>query len=243
MDFLKFITNNYVMFYELFGLLIMLFISAHIPLRMKRLTRVALLLLLCSAITHELELWTQTFETITGWRIFLTTLKYTFYPLILFCLIELVSKEKADISVKWKTILTLPILIAIPLYATSQLTGLVFKFTEENHYTSGPLAKLPYIIFAFYMVLFVFRNVIYLKNYSNRNRIIALYICIGAIVGVVLCMIFTEDSNHNPMFISSIVLYYLFIYIHLASIDSLTGLLNRQNYYNDMVIYSKKYRL
>ena len=47
------------------------------------------------------------------------------------------------------------------------------------------------------------------------------------------------DKDYSALFTSAIVLYYLFIYIHLSKIDSLTLLSNRQNYYADMRSNSK----
>ena len=87
MDFIEYLADNYVMFFELVGLLIVLFISAHTPKKIKFYTRLTIaLLFLCSIIT-VFEKWTQTFETLSIWRPILTACKYTIYPLILYIVI------------------------------------------------------------------------------------------------------------------------------------------------------------
>ena len=242
MSFIKYVTDNYVMLYELLGLLIILLISAHIPVLMKKYTRMAIILTLASSMVHVLEAWTQTFETFSGWRAFLTATKYTLYPLILWMLVEIVSivLRHRSVSTKWKLILLIPEFVGIPLYYTSQWSGLIFKYTLDNIYTSGPLSKLPYVIFAVYLLLFLIENNVLLKNYSARNKIIVIYISLGAILGAVLYLAFTENDDFNPIFTSALAFYYLFVYIYMASIDPLTSLLNRQSYYNDMKIHAKK---
>lgn len=237
MDVMKLITDHYVMLYELIGLLIIMLISTHLPGKMKRYTRLTIVLLVISGIVHVFEEWTQTFEHLSYWRIVLTGTKYSIYPLILWSLIEVVSIafRHKSISVKWKFILLIPELIMIPIYYSSQASHLVYYYIPEtNLFCSGPLSLVPYILFGLYMILFIGMNIIQLKNYSLSCKIIACYIPIGAALSVVALFFVTDNPDYNPIFTSSLVFYYLFIYIHMANVDTLTGLLNRQNYYSDM---------
>ena len=50
-------------------------------------------------------------------------------------------------------------------------------------------------------------------------------------------MTFLEDYDFTDLLTSAIVLYYLCFYIHLAKVDSLTKLFNRQSYYQDSITY------
>ena len=47
--------------------------------------------------------------------------------------------------------------------------------------------------------------------------------------------------DYSPVLTSGLVFYYLFIYIHMANVDPLTKLLNRQIYYQD--ISDKGYKI
>ena len=226
--------NNLPMLFELIGLLIILFISVHVSKRIKTYTRLAVFLLLTSILITAFENWTQTFEHLSLWRPILTAFKYSTYPLILIDLILLAFQNIKPISVKWKIIACIPEAICVPIFFSSQWTRLVFYFSEDNHYGGGPLNMLPYILFGIYLVLFVVLNIIYLMNYSIRNRIIALYITLASALIVVVYLIINKTDDYNPIFTSALVFYFLFIYIHMASIDPLTGLRNRQSYYQDI---------
>lgn len=235
MELKDYFLNNFVMFFELIGLIIILFISAHLSKRVKNYTRAAVLLIFISVLVTAFESWTQTFETLSIWRPILTAAKYTIYPLIVIDLIFLISQNFKPLSWKMRLVLLIPELICIPIYFTSQWTHLVFLFSEDNHYGGGILTNLPYFIFAIYLAVFVVLNILYLSNYSVRNRIIALYICLASAACVVVYLIIGKTDDYNPILTSSLVFYYLFIYIHMASIDSLTGLRNRQSYYQDIL--------
>ena len=87
----EYFLNNFPMLFELIGLLIILFISAHISRRVKTYTRLAVLLLLTSILVTAFEGWTQTFERLSLWRPILTAFKYSLYPLILIDLILLAT--------------------------------------------------------------------------------------------------------------------------------------------------------
>ena len=171
MSFSEFIANNYVMIYELIGILIILFISSHISSSIKKYTRYVILLIFTTATVNALELWTQTFPTFNVWRFILTGCKYTLYPVILMLLIAIVTRYNKELPLKARIALCIPELISIPLYFTSQCSKLIYYFTEDNIYHGGPLQYFPYVIFAFYIVVFVAVSISFLKYYSFRDRI------------------------------------------------------------------------
>ena len=53
-------------------------------------------------------------------------------------------------------------------------------------------------------------------------------------------MIFREGRDYSGLISSALLVYYIFIYIHMAKIDPLTGLLNRQSYYKDIKVKEKE---
>jgi len=232
LNILNFFTENYVVLFECVGILFMLGISAHTPARMKRLTFIGILLLIVQTVVYSLEVWTWDFETLTLWRPFLTATQYSLYPFILFVLTMITVKSKLS----WKTnlLLLLPAIAAVPLYYTSQWTHLVCWYHESNHWAPGPLRFLPYGVFALYLLLFLVRNLFFLRSEANQIRWILYLIVFCPAVGVVFYLVTDYPHSYSALFTSSIVLYYLFIYLHFARFDPLTGLLNRQVYYLDM---------
>ena len=228
----SFITSNYVVLFEFVGLLIMLGISAHVPSRMKRLTFTGIILLFIELTLYYVELWTQDFATLSIARPLLTAGKYSIYPFILYVMTMITVKTKLP----WykNFLILLPAMVVIPIYFSSQWTRLVCFFSESNRWAPGPLRYLPYVIFAIYLVLFLVRNIVFLHSETQQIRGILYFIIIAPVVGVLLYLFLDYSDDYSAIFTSSIVLYYLFIYLHFARFDPLTGLLNRQVYYFDM---------
>ena len=228
----EYLKENYVVLFEFVGILVMLGISAHTPARMKRLTFTAVLLMFTQTIVYTLELWTQSFETLSIWRPMLTAAEYSIHPFILFVLTMITVKSK----LRWhlNLLILLPAILVIPLYFSSQWTHLVCWFSESNHWAPGPLRFLPYIVFGLYIILFLVRNLFFLFSETAQIRWILLFIIFAPVAGVVFYYATDYSNNYSLLFTSSILLYYLFVYLHFARFDSLTGLLNRQVYYADM---------
>ena len=231
MDYVSFLTENYVMLIELAGLWILLGLSVHVERRVADLTRLASVLLLLVSLLFHLEQWTQDFPGYTPWRPFLTACVYSLHPLILIVIMEITApleKKKG-----WGLVL-LPAAVCVPLYFTSQWTHLVCWFSQENSYKSGPLARLPYFLFAFYLVVFVWQNIRHFRSHTGGERGFLLYELLAAGAGILLYFLLGIDNDYSAIFAGCLLLYYLFMYIHSAKADPLTGLLNRQCYYREL---------
>lgn len=231
-----FILDNYVMIYELIGLLVMLRISAHISKRRKRITVVIVLLLLLEIIVARVEQWTATFDSLSLARPFLSACDYSIFPFILIFLMLLLEDEKPKLKIL--LFMSLPAAVCSLLYFTSQWTHIVFYFTEDNMYKRGPLAYLPYAMFGAYCVVFIVRNILYFKDYSRVSRIAPVYVTVGSMLGAVCFLLIRNDTHYGPLFMSAILLYYICFYIHMSKVDTLTQLLNRQSYYHDLEQFS-----
>ena len=239
MEFVKFIANNYVMFFELIGILIILRISMHVSSRTKRYTIGTVILLFIAFVLQNVELYLHQFTGVEIWRFLLTAAKYSIYPFIIICILLVVIPHEFKLDTKWRILICLPAIISVPLYFTSQWSHLIMYF--EVHYHGGYLSYWPYAIFAFYLTLFIVFTIVALRKYSRSNRIIALYIAIASVAGVALYIITDITDDYTGIITAALLLYFLFLYIHMASIDTLTGLLNRQSYYQDLKIRCKKF--
>ena len=122
MGLLEYFIDNYVMLYELIGLFAILGISTLLSSRMKRLTISIVVLLLLESVVYKLEGWTQTLTHLSYFRPFFTATLYTMYPLILMLLILLTETDNFS---RRSLVLTIPWLVSIPIYYSSQWTRLV----------------------------------------------------------------------------------------------------------------------
>ena len=234
----EFIIENYTMFLALIGMLIILKISVHVPKRVKVLTLFAIILLAIQTIMFNVERYTQTFDRLSILRPLLTAGQYSIYPIILLVFMIILLDEKAS---KTKMLLLLiPEFICIPLFFTSQWTKLVFYYTDDNHYEGGPLSDLAFILFAFYAIVFLATNIYYFRKFAKMNRIIVEYIVIGSLLGVFAYKLLEAQNDYVELFSIALLLYYLNFYIHMARTDTLTNLLNRQCYYQDMRHYDER---
>ena len=226
---LNYITGHYILLFELAGLLIMLGISVHVSARMKKLTVAVAVLLFAISVLYELEMWTAGFDTLSMFRPMLTACVYSLYPIVLLLAMQMTAK--LEMSNKLSLALAVPLLVCIPLYFTSQWTHIVCYYSAGNGYHGGPLNRLPYVVFGLYCAVFIFLNFRYFKNSGRDTRIIAGFIVVGPVVGMMFYLLRDYSGDYSGLFTSAIVLYFLFIYIHMAQIDPLTKLLNRQSYY------------
>ena len=231
---LDYITKNYILIIELIGLLLLLSISVYVKKRAVYYTRLAVILIFLSSVLvfveSKLSFIDEVWSIVYIWRPLFTTFVYILQPLILIIMMQITS----PLNKKLHFILLIPVGICLPLYLTSQLTHLVFYFEFPNYYSGGPLALLPYFLFALYVIVFIVRSIIYFKNFPIRDKVNILYIVLSAIGGVVLYLVRDVTNDYSSIFAYTIIMYYLLLYIDMAKIDTLTGLMNRQCYYRDM---------
>ncbi len=224
--------NNYVFIYELVGLFILLNIGVHLSERMKKTTRIVLILIALETVFFYLENWTQTFDHVTVFRPLLTAAIYSLYPVIVIVLMQLAAQK--PFSKKKLIMLFIPEIICVPLYFSSQWTHLVFYYKAPNNFAGGNpvLCYLPYILFGFYVVLFVIDVFRTMKRTSPVSLWFSIsYIVFGSVIGGLFFISFDARENYSPLLMSAILLYYVYVYIHMAKIDPLTSLLNRQSFY------------
>ena len=229
---IQFLTSNFVTIFELAALMLMLKISVHIPVRIIKLTKFVIALLTIALVVYNVEYQLRELDEYTVFRPILTAVNYSIFPFVVFLLVNVVSREKIIKSRKiWYLI---PEIISIPLYFSSQWTHIVCWYDESNHYQGGPLSSLSYWVFAFYAAILVFENYLYFKESSSDIRSTVNFIFIFPVAGMLLIVAAGVDDSYCGLFTASLVLYYLFIYIHIARTDALTGLQNRQSYYKEI---------
>jgi len=245
MTFKEFFGQNYVMLFELIGLLITVHISAHLPKETKIYARITIILLLFTMVIHTVESCIQDLPHAIAGRYILTSAKYITYPIIMMCIILVIAPTKKKISLKNKLLFLAPELISIPFYITMHWHKLIIYYTVDENYVShfhgGPLRYWAYIIFGIYTGLFLFFNLLMMRKYSHRNKQIIAYICIGAVAGIIIFLVLDITDDYTPIFTSSLLLYYLLLYIHLSNIDQLTRLMSRHTYVQDIETRSSKF--
>ena len=239
MVYFNYVVENYEMILELIGLLVVLGISVHVSERIKRLTLAVVILMFVESGCFHVERWTQSFEQLSMLRPMLTAAIYSLHPVILVLIMQITVSERLPARTLLR--LLIPELISVPLYFTSQWTHLIFWYRQDNHYVTGPgpLSYWPYAIFFLYSLLFLIHNLRFFKRYSGKSRLSTVFIVCAPLLGVLYYKLYSIDKDYSALFTAALLLYYIFVYIHMAKIDPLTSLLNRQSYYQDMQLGEK----
>ena len=161
-------------------------------------------------------------------RLVLMAIRYSATPLITAQVIyALVKKSNLYIYT--------PAIILALINFISIFNGVVFGIDGDNTFYRGPLGLLPYIVAGFYCVYLVYT----LYKQSNKTYIETIpivFLCIAFISGLLLPFIYGKAYSNLFCTIIAIALfvYYVFLILQLTTIDSLTGLLNRQAFYADI---------
>ena len=140
--------------------------------------------------------------------------------------------------VKRSIILWIPSLITLIVCSTAFFTDIAFGFDANYDFYRGPLGYVAFIVPIFYLLLILW---ITFKRLTERKGKEKYIIPIGAVFCLSASL---ADTLHggirlNEAILISSIFFYIFLYSHDNRRDPLTGLLNRQAFYDDCVIYNK----
>lgn len=167
-------------------------------------------------------------------RLVLMAIRYSATPLIIALIIYTLAK-----NVHWAVFLPAIAFTAIDII--SIFTGIVFSLSEDGALRRGPLGYLPYIMVGAYSVLLVY---LLLKRSNMRSTELfpIIFLCIAFASGLVLPFLLGKDYSQIFCVTITIALfvYHVFSILQLTEKDALTGLLNRQAFYNTINSESKE---
>ena len=162
-------------------------------------------------------------------RVILMAIRYSTTPFILAQVIfTLIKKQHWSIFI--------PAIALAVLDIISIFTGIVFSLNEDGSLHRGPLGLLPFIMVGLYCAFLIF---ILLKHSNKRAMEVVpiIFLCFAFVSGLILPFVFGNDFAH--IFCATVAMalyaYYVFLILQLTKKDALTGLLNRQAYYAEVV--------
>lgn len=160
------------------------------------------------------------------------------------CLFFMIMMTKYTFQRKFTFHLAIPLLVNLIVYLLAFIPGVkdyVFYFYAGDNgvlfFMGGPLRYSAHVVSAFYLAYLLVACIVSLQS-KHISHSIALICCTIFITVAVIIETFFNDSNTISILYSTIgvstLTYYLFIYIEKGSVDSLTGLFNRETYYRDI---------
>jgi len=125
--------------------------------------------------------------------------------------------------------------IAIIMLIINIPTGIFFKISDTFEYTRGPVFFILYFLIYFYVVFSAYRAISYsikVNDYREKRkfRILATYPIVPAICGIIQYFVWRLPIACSGLTLSILIMY-LSSMNDVISDDSLTGILNRTQFY------------
>ena len=166
-------------------------------------------------------------------RTLLSILGYTLRSVApLGLLLVIISPKKRNL------LLWIPSLITFLTCCTAFFSGIAFGFDENYAFYRGPLGYVAFVVPVLYLLLIL---IITFKHFSSKKglekyvpSICAIFCLSTTIIGV----FYGGDLLTEAIMISGIF-FYMILYSHDNRCDILTGLLNRQAFYDDCSTFNK----
>ena len=138
----------------------------------------------------------------------------------------------------------LPLLINAIFYIFAlipQTKGAVFYYTPKMDgtldYVGGPLRFSSHIISAIYLGYLLYVSFVSISSKHLSHGLTILAVSLFVVAAVVIEAFFNENNDIyilNTTIGVGAMCYYLYLYIEMTQIDVLTGLFNRETYYQDL---------
>lgn len=171
-------------------------------------------------------------DMLNNWRYVTSIIGYTLKPsALVFILLTLMRDDE---NLKGKLLLTIPIAINFILCAISPFTEIVFHFTPENNFVSGPLWFFPFLTACVYFIILIILTIKKQKLIDKNELILISIIALVTLSSSVLELIYQAKYIVNGAGVISIIFYYLFLHTQIYKRDTLTGVLNRNSFYSDI---------
>ena len=167
------------------------------------------------------------------WRTVLSILGYTLRSTAALGLLLVIVPRK-NRSVLW----WIPCALTFLINCTAFFSDAAFGFDEDYGFYRGPLGLVSFIVPLFYILMILIFSFSRRAEKSGAERFIIPGCVLFCIAATVKGVFFSGDDLTAAIIISSIF-FYIVLYSHDNRLDPLTGLLNRQAYYDDCAALNK----
>ncbi len=226
---LEYITQNFVLLLMVIGMMILTVFDVFLDDHILRRLRITLYLLGSLSVFDYVESLMSTFgaqEWAINLRILFSALCYSLRPLIVMMLVFIVYKKA-----HW--LITIPAAVNMLLSFSAFFTDISYSINANNTFSRGPLGYTPYVVSLLYIAGLFFVSFRELSNRYVEEGVVVMFLAVGGSLAALLA--FGDHSEVvNTTYGAEILLYYVYVYSQHTKHDTLTGLYNRQAFYNDI---------
>ena len=194
--------------------------------------KIAVGLFLALTVFNTMEYFAGNLEYRNVWRYISTSAGYIFRPTIIFFIGIGVKKLH-----KSTLILAIPLMINALLVIISCFTGIIFSFSDTNHWGGGPIRFFPHIISFLYLGYILVAVAFTIKGRSIKEILPILVVAVCGIVSTILEVAEYVEGVVDGILIVGCLFDLLYLTVYYSQRDSLTGLLNHRVYYSDAIKY------
>ena len=187
-------------------------------------------------VEDALETFCATDPSLRFFRIFLSVIGYTLRSTAALSLLLVIVPRNKRRFIYW-----IPNIITLAVSSTAFFTDVAFGYDENYAFYRGPLGYVAFIVPILYLLLILW---IVFKDFSEKSSL-EKYImpaCAVFCLSASFLDVISGGARLNEAIIISSVFYYLILFSNDNRRDSLTGLLNRQAFYDDENLYGKGIR-
>lgn len=213
--------------------------------RFKQHTKISLytICIITSALLLAVSVHLQLYAKATG-NITLAVICSIFgYSLRPMCIHFLILMSEHFIPKKYLWLTFLPLVLNFIVYLCAFIPGtkeIIFGFNINEKgtldFVAGPLRFTSHIVSLLYLLFLLFVAFVNLRA-KHLTHSIAILVCSTFVVLAVIIESFFNPNDDirilNVTIAVSTIIYYLYLYMEKSSIDTLTGLFNRETYYRD----------
>ena len=174
-----------------------------------------------------LETMTQIDPSLRFWRTLLSVLGYTFRSsAALGLLLVVVPREKRSFAV------CIPCLLTLLVSGTAFFTDIAFGFNEHYSFYRGPLGYVAFIVPICYLIMILWITLKHFSESKGFQKFIIPGCAVFCLAAAVVDALYGGIRLNEAIMISS-VFFYIILRTHDNRRDALTGLLDREAFYDD----------
>lgn len=166
-------------------------------------------------------------------RTLLSVIGFTFRSVAALGLLLVVIPKKQRSFALW-----IPCLITFVVCCTAFFTDIAFGFDEEYGFHRGPLGYVAFVVPIFYLIYILWIIFKHFSERKSREKLI-MPVCAVFCLATTAVDVLVGGTRLNEAIMISSIFFYLVLYSRDNRRDPLTGLLNRQAFYDDCGLYDK----
>lgn len=158
------------------------------------------------------------------------------------CICFMILMSEIFIPRKYLWLFFIPLMINATVFLCAFIPGaeeIIYGFSKGEAglgFRGGPLRYVVHIVSALYLAYLVCVVIFNLKKKHIAHSAIT-FVCVAFVIASVIIESFFNDNSNiqilNTVIAASALVYYLYLYIERTETDGLTGLFNREAFYQD----------